>query len=194
MYENKFKTQNEFSTDVYYKIPMYHIPQLLCEMKSYSCQELLFNCLSPLSTIVFRVYFDSNTWEVIWKILSETYGSASRKRPSRFPENIKELKQLVTDFQTKHVEFVAEIASCKASYILFDDGLSQREGNNPYIYKHDCRSCDATIRTTTVSKDDSLVFTIFKDGVKKPIKCVEQAQLKYDLDRKFHTEITNSHP
>ena len=41
MYENKCKVKNMFSTPVYYKIPKYYVPQLLCEMYSYSCNELL---------------------------------------------------------------------------------------------------------------------------------------------------------
>lgn len=52
MYENKCKTKNAHSMNVYYEIPRYYVPQLLCEMKGYNGRQLLFSCWSEQSSCI----------------------------------------------------------------------------------------------------------------------------------------------
>lgn len=106
MYENKCKIQNSFSTDVYYKIPKYYIPQLLCQMKSYNCSSLLFSCWSEALTVVFRVDFDKGLWDFITVELSSVYCGANKKRPSKFSRSVPHLQVKVNTFTEKNVHFV----------------------------------------------------------------------------------------
>lgn len=52
MYENKCKTKNVHSMNVYYEIPRYYVPQLLSDMKGYNCRQLLFSCWSEQSSCI----------------------------------------------------------------------------------------------------------------------------------------------
>ena len=95
MYENKCKTQNSYSTDVYYNIPNYYVPQLLCEMKAYSCDKLLFTCWSEKSMTLFEIEFDEELWAAISGELEDVFIKSSSKRPSKFSKNVPMLRSKI---------------------------------------------------------------------------------------------------
>lgn len=149
MFENKCKTPNMFSTDVFYELPMYYVTQLMCEMKAYDCQTLLFSCWSPKSTTVFRVVFDEALWEMMWTLLCTLYGQNEPKRPSRFPENINDLRSKVKEFTKQNVEFIGEFPSCQA-YNL--PKSLEANGSDGHFLKHqtEARTDKQQLKTDTL--------------------------------------------
>ena len=149
MFENKCKTPNMFSTDVFYELPIYYVTQLMCEMKAYDYQTLLLSCWSPKSTTVFRVVFDEALWEMMWILLCTLYGQNEPKRPSRFPENINDLRSKVKEFTKQNAEFIGEFPSCQA-YNL--PKSLEANGSDGHFLKHqtEARTDKQQLKTDTL--------------------------------------------
>ncbi|XP_053404619.1 uncharacterized protein LOC128558653 [Mercenaria mercenaria] len=195
MYENKCKTPNEYTTDVYYKIPLYYIPQLLCEMHAYKCSDLLFTCWSEQSTTVFRVIFEDAVWGTIWESLCNLYGSKEPKRPTRFQENIKSLRKKVADFADTNVVFVGEFPSCHA-FRSSGIGIDESETNSYQTQRTDTSKINSDI-------DVEIILTFLRSvhkwqkesyNICRTVATEILMFMANDLDRYYKQEISNAHP
>ena len=197
MYENKCKTHNDYTVDVYYTIPHYYIPQVLCEMKGYGCSELLFSCWTKQSTTVLKVTFDDNLWDVIWKVLCSVYGSDNPKRPSKFPDDIKQLRKMISEFQDNNVELLGEFPSCNATNYQVHESEEANGDHEPYIKPVE----EALFNGDKVTSDDmmSCAHRAQKWLTEIYRLCRTTASEIFvftanDLDRQYHSELNNAHP
>ena len=194
MYETKCKTSNLYTTDVNYEIPKYYVTQLLCEMFAYDCKELLLTCWPIQSTTVFRVMFDENLWQCIWEAMCTLYGTDKPKRPTKFPANVAAIKTKITEFLQTNVSFLGKFPSCVATNAPENNF---QYGDGAYI------ACS----TSVSQKDDSIAPENLLSTLHNVRKWQEEAYqlcrttateilmfMVNDLDRRYHMEISNSHP
>jgi len=193
MYENKCKTQNNFSANVYYNIPKYYIPQLLCEMKAYECDLLFFTCWSEKSTTLFEVTFDDNIWASISGELHDVFVKSASKRPTKFSKNVPALRSQIDEFCKTHVNFVAEFPSCRAINVPKDDSIIS---NTPYAWKENYELEQSTVSVETVSAalHDCLKWLDTAYNLCRTVTTEMLVFMANDLDRVYHAEINNAHP
>lgn len=187
MYENKCKTESCYSTPVYYEIPKYYIPQLMCEMFSYQCDELLFTCWSKNSTTSFKVFFDKELWTAIWGQLTLIYSGEKCKRPSKFPDSKRNLEKMIDEFQRKNVVFIGEFPSCIAAFtqsnVTFDGDKVSTKGYRDV-------QCDVILKSLhELSRTLDDIYKICRTSASEIL-----VLMACDLNRTYHAEMNNAHP
>ena len=194
IYENKCKTRSNFTADVYYRIPKYYVPQLLCEMHSYGCDKLLFTCWSEKSMVVFNVQFDEHLWNIIWSELVGIYNPAFPSRPSRLSPNIPKLKKNIQIFLDNHVSLIGEFPSLTVKPVL-----NNNVGNVCSTHINPPDRCIVTTQDIFSEEIDLALHECRKWFVNAYHLCRSVASevlvfMLNDLDRKYHTEHNNAHP
>ena len=86
--ENECNTDNELSASVYSKKSKYYALQVMCEMHSCACSDLLFSCWSKQSMKVFKVQFDEKLWLALCDEPMTVYASEKMKRPTKFKKTL----------------------------------------------------------------------------------------------------------
>lgn len=81
MYE-KSKTSKVYNMPVFYEISKYYIPQLLCEMRQYDCDQLLVSGFHHSIYSAVGIRFVGFNIERI-----ECYVNENKKRPTKFTPN-----------------------------------------------------------------------------------------------------------
>ncbi|VDI01697.1 Hypothetical predicted protein [Mytilus galloprovincialis] len=163
----------EHSTPVQYTLPIYYIPQVLCEMHVLKVDNLLFISYSAQSTSVLKVHFD----DVMLKKLMETaiflYPKNNEKFPTRLHPQIKHLREELKDFRKNNVEFVCEVMSMKATQCSHSS-----EHPNSYLRgRHNGRE---------ISCSSQILVSEMHCTVHKARTCLETA---YNLSRRKATEV-----
>lgn len=146
-YENKCKTPYSYATSAYYEIPLYYVPQLLCEMQACQCEKLLFTCWAEQSMTVFEVKHDLELWEQCWSELINLYGHKNTSRPKRFTETSKLLKTKIKQFREQNTTLCAEFRSIS---VVGSHKRTDGHTNGPYIASDKRRIDETEIYLQTV--------------------------------------------
>ena len=193
MYENKCKIENDYSTPVYYEIPKYYIPQLLCERSAYACHELLFTCWSKNSTTVFKVLFDEELWTSMWDHLILCYGGQQCKRPSKFPENKKVLEEMIESFRKQNVKFIGEFPSCSVESnpqdVKYEGGSGHTFNSNTIIEHQEIRCVEVLKPIHELSKVIDDIYKLSRTSASEILVFMAS-----DLNRSYNEELNNAHP
>ncbi|XP_060583246.1 uncharacterized protein LOC132739551 [Ruditapes philippinarum] len=195
MFENKCKVKSKYTTPVFYEIPKYYIPQLLCEMSAYSCNSLLFSCWSKQSTTVFQVEFDDELWKSIWEQLDQLYGSENPKRPTKFSEKNKDIRTMINEYQQRKVSFLGEFPFCSVKQTPKDvefvtGGPHVMNTKKQPVESHDGARTDNVLSLLRgLEKWFDEVYQLCRTSATEILMFMVN-----DLDRKFHLEINNAHP
>lgn len=125
----------KFCPDVHYSIPRYYVPQILSEMKALNCEKLFYICYTTHTTTVFEVEFDSNIWELMWKMSLEIYGIQNPVRPKKKSKETFILSDAITKFLQDKVSYHGEFPSatafnCKHEEIKNPDEVYGFHGND----------------------------------------------------------------
>ncbi|MEW8548750.1 MAG: YqaJ viral recombinase family protein [Candidatus Thiodiazotropha sp.] len=192
-FENKCKSPDSYSKSAYYQIPLYYMPQLLCEMKACESDRLLFTCWSEESMTVFEVYNDGSVWEKCWCELTKVY-AIERARPKHFSEECKVLKQDMKSFRDKNVHLIGEFPSVRSirDTSSYSNVPSPQEPhilatpNNKSVTIVELENCQETLATLQKWHNDTYEL----------LRAVASEILVFmvsDLDRIFDQECNNAH-
>ena len=113
MFEAKCRTpvENNQCTSVYYTLSKYYVLQVLAEMKTYGCDQLLFVCWSEESTVVFETKFDEELWENVCREICEVYDWDQPRRPARRSAMTHSIAKQIDLYLLEKTKLVAEIPS-----------------------------------------------------------------------------------
>ena len=113
-----------YKTPVYYEIPWYYVSQVILEMRALNVQELYFLSYTDESTTVFKVYFDVDLWEDIYKRVINVSELTDINTLKKLPPDIQELKDKIKRFCKEKVCFIGEFPWAKATRICDHPGTS----------------------------------------------------------------------
>ncbi|OWF49631.1 hypothetical protein KP79_PYT22905 [Mizuhopecten yessoensis] len=105
---------NVYKPLVYYDIPYYYVPQLLCEMAVLKTNSLIFVCYSSETSTVFEAFFDDELWDVLQSRMSELYTKDDSKCPKKHWENRLTVTEKLKNYGKEKVRFIAELPSVVA--------------------------------------------------------------------------------
>ena len=107
---------DEVPENVYYDVPVRHVPQLLAEMKAYECSELWLVCSMKRSCSINRVHFDEHLWESLWSLVSEHYADEKPKMPTRLHAQLQHLRLEIVNFTKTKCQLVCEVPTVTGDY------------------------------------------------------------------------------
>lgn len=194
MYENKCKTSKVYSTPVCYEIPKYYIPQLLCEMHAYECDQLLVSCWSLDSTTVFLVQYEKGLWDIIWQELCATYAIENPKRPTKFTPNRKQIQTQINDFCTNNIKLVGEFPSCSVLFTPADVCFDGCQPHTSFSSSGNNENCAITFEMLLKNLNGLVTW---HNSVYRLCRTSATEILLFmanDLNRNYHAELNNAHP
>lgn len=192
MYENKCRPPLPNRCSVYYDLPRYYVLQVLGEMMSYDCSELIFSCYSPESTVIMHVTKDIELWDLMWEELNTVYDKGNERRPTRFSENTKIMKSKIPQFIQNNVKLVAEFPSTTAQ---MPNHQNEDDKASPFFIPKE-RSNSEMIQTDRVvcllRKAREWLKNVYE--ISRDLATEVLVFMLSDLDRHYSMEIPSSFP
>ena len=115
-FEFKCPFPKPFSTNVFYQVPDYYIPQVLSQMNMVpdEVSESMLLCWSSESSTVFSIKNDKDLWEKIQSEAEVLYATQKPIMPKKKQDATKELKDDIRQFIATNTMFVGEFKSVTA--------------------------------------------------------------------------------
>ena len=105
-------TGKEFTTDVYYKMPVYYTTQVLSQMVSKKCNAFTNLCYTPQSSTVLTGNYSPEIWDKVWSLANQLNATTDTKKPTKRNQQSMDisddLKAMVAD-----CEFIGEFPSLR---------------------------------------------------------------------------------
>lgn len=191
-YETKCKSPNSYSISAYYQIPLYYIPQILCEMRAVQSKKLLFTCWAEQSITVFEVENDPMLWESCWLELTNLYGPDCTSRPKHFSEVSKTLKNSIRVFRDNNTKLCAEFPSIR---VISGQTSTPEYVSGPYRIPEIHTYAEVEVLLETVLEVLSNLKQWHKETYNH-LRCVASEILVFmvsDLNRIYDMENNNAH-
>jgi hypothetical protein len=102
-------------TSVHYTLLEYYVCPCLADMAVLKTDQLLYVSYSETSTMVLKVSFSPDLWDMIWNEAVELYDVDTVPKPTKSRPNTKEIKGRIKDFVITNVQMLCELPSCKIS-------------------------------------------------------------------------------
>ena len=116
-FEFKCPGEKRFTPTMLYKVPTYHIPQILSQMNMIPdgpVAESVFLCWTSESSTAFHVKNDESIWKRIYDELMACYGDKKPIIPTKRSENVIEIKKLIEDFVNENIVSLGEFPSLRS--------------------------------------------------------------------------------
>ena len=101
--------QEHLPEELYYDVPVRHVPPLLCEMFYFSVDELLLICVTHKSITMIIVYFDQSLFDKLLHISDDLYEKDKLTVPTGLHHEIQHMKHETKQFTKTHCHFVLEL-------------------------------------------------------------------------------------
>ena len=101
--------QDEIPENVYYQVPVRHVPQILAEMEAYNSSKLWLVCSIQRSCTVISVDFDEHLWANIFSIVKELYAEEKPKVPTKLHQDLKDLRLRISSFTQTNCMLMCEV-------------------------------------------------------------------------------------
>ena len=103
-----------FTTPIHYKLPVYYVPQVICEMVALNVTTLMYISYSKESTVLLRVEFDNELWMSLLSLALDIYPISNHAAPKRIHPSLKNIRKHMESFTKTNVTFICEVQSVKA--------------------------------------------------------------------------------
>ncbi len=80
-----------YNLPVRYKIPQYHVIQILAQMKCKHCNNSWYASVSKSSVVLIEAIFDNYTWSKVFRVIRQIYDKENPKLPTKITELRQEL-------------------------------------------------------------------------------------------------------
>ena len=106
---------DDFPKFPHYKLPIWHVPQCLCEIVAYNADELWLISFTIYSVTLIIVYFDQELWKKLLELAEDKYGVDIPKLPTKLHPQSKILHKELEKFVETHTKFVLEVPSFRGN-------------------------------------------------------------------------------
>ncbi|KAK3085496.1 hypothetical protein FSP39_004241 [Pinctada imbricata] len=169
--EVKCPFPNGNEANVHHVLPDYYVAQCLAEMHVMETSRLIFVSYTANSSAVFDVTFDLELWMTIWNKISEIYDKDALQRPTKLTENVKSMKERMTEFTKSNVKFLGEYRSHR----FHDQGLCVKSSTYPFLHGLEKERIVSSITQDEINYSMDTSSSLLNEG--------------YNLLRKKATEI-----
>ena len=94
-----------------YQLLLQDVPQVLCIMSAYNCDELWLITYTVKCVTVVSVQFNDSLWEQLENLTKEKYDCVKPVYPTRIHSACKELRTTMNEFISNHTRLICEVPS-----------------------------------------------------------------------------------
>ena len=137
-----------------------HVPQLLLEMKGWSCAELWLLCGTAESVTVMRCYADTNLTSTLLETANDLYGPDKPSVPTRLHPRVPFLKKGLHEYITTHTSFFCKAPSLRGEFgtLKISDVCQSAYAVTPNLHVSEACDKDVDFDTAVVSSETMHFF------------------------------------
>ena len=176
----------------YYCLPEHYLPQITSEMFPYRADFCILATKKEESVVFKKIDYDDYTWELESEIFTDFYGCNLRKKPTKFHESRKKLKEQFQFFAKANCEIIAELPLLHG----IEDNMKPWNENTPYRLSGSVQNQQVNFAQLQ-EKNDVLIaeaHCVIKDAHICRQKASEILMLSNSNGMKLLTDDTYTHP
>ena len=99
-----------------YDIPLWYVPQILCEMEAWESSELWLLCGTKQSVTLFQCYHDKRLLDNLLSTKNDLYGQEKPNIPTRLHPSVDNLKSQMKNYIQTNTIFKGEFPALTGEY------------------------------------------------------------------------------